>query len=235
MTPPPEACRWRDRGPAAAVPAPGGLLYHRCCTTRGRRRYTDPSSGMDRPGRLEPGAARRRRRAARPAPGRCAPASASRDVAEPVQLIRRPCRCPGRRRNCPAARQELTPNGKAAGRRQDADKRFELTRPPLLRAMLMRGRYGWDWLRRLVLTSHHILLDGWSMPCWRATCSPLLACRGDAAGLPPVTRTATTWPGCAVRTPLAARAWLDATVRRGEPDAGAPDARRPDTGRGDRR
>ncbi len=62
---------------------------------------------------------------------------------------------------------DLTGYGTAAGeeleRLLDEDRvaRFDLTRPPLLRLLLIRtapGQYV------LALTNHHIILDGWSMP-----------------------------------------------------------------------
>ncbi|MEV0125849.1 amino acid adenylation domain-containing protein [Streptomyces sp. NPDC050703] len=42
----------------------------------------------------------------------------------------------------------------------DRARRFDLTRPPLLRALFLRRADGAE----LVLTFHHILLDGWSVP-----------------------------------------------------------------------
>ncbi|HMG42404.1 MAG TPA: amino acid adenylation domain-containing protein, partial [Acidimicrobiales bacterium] len=42
----------------------------------------------------------------------------------------------------------------------DRTARFELGRPPLLRASLVRTSQG----DRLVLTAHHLVVDGWSMP-----------------------------------------------------------------------
>ncbi|MFJ6000412.1 amino acid adenylation domain-containing protein [Streptomyces sp. NPDC092370] len=43
----------------------------------------------------------------------------------------------------------------------DADRGFDLGQPPLLRFRLLRLA---DGLHRLVLTNHHIVLDGWSQP-----------------------------------------------------------------------
>ncbi|MEY9994220.1 amino acid adenylation domain-containing protein [Streptomyces sp. V4I8] len=43
---------------------------------------------------------------------------------------------------------------------EDRGRRFDLARPPLVRATLVRHDRGAD----LVLTLHHILLDGWSLP-----------------------------------------------------------------------
>ncbi|GAB7034768.1 amino acid adenylation domain-containing protein [Streptomyces sp. NPDC021749] len=43
----------------------------------------------------------------------------------------------------------------------DRTARFDLTRPPLLRCTLVRRA---DGLHRFLLTAHHIVVDGWSMP-----------------------------------------------------------------------
>ncbi|WP_369217682.1 condensation domain-containing protein, partial [Streptomyces flavofungini] len=43
---------------------------------------------------------------------------------------------------------------------EDRARRFDLTRPPLVRALFLRHADGGE----LVLTFHHILLDGWSVP-----------------------------------------------------------------------
>ncbi|MCP2321514.1 amino acid adenylation domain-containing protein/non-ribosomal peptide synthase protein (TIGR01720 family) [Hamadaea flava] len=49
----------------------------------------------------------------------------------------------------------------SAAATQDLAERFDLTCPPLLRATLVRVPDGGH---RLVLTNHHVLLDGWSTP-----------------------------------------------------------------------
>ncbi|MFJ9691430.1 amino acid adenylation domain-containing protein [Kitasatospora sp. NPDC101183] len=67
---------------------------------------------------------------------------------------------------------------------EDRARRFDLTKPPLLRLALVTlapGRY------RLVLTNHHILLDGWSMPVLLSELFALYGTEGDDSGLPPVT------------------------------------------------
>ncbi len=65
----------------------------------------------------------------------------------------------------------------------DRVRRFDLASPPLMRFALLRtgpARY------RLVITSHHILLDGWSVPLLLRELFELYGSGGDAAGLPRV-------------------------------------------------
>uniref|UniRef100_UPI0012ED9638 non-ribosomal peptide synthetase n=1 Tax=Aldersonia kunmingensis TaxID=408066 RepID=UPI0012ED9638 len=66
---------------------------------------------------------------------------------------------------------------------EDRARNFDLAAPPLIRFNLLRlgaDRY------RLVVTNHHILLDGWSMPLLLKDMLTLYATRGDGSVLPPV-------------------------------------------------
>ncbi|MFI2230092.1 amino acid adenylation domain-containing protein [Nocardia testacea] len=65
----------------------------------------------------------------------------------------------------------------------DRATRFDPARPPLLRWMLVTT--GPD-SYRLVLTQHHLLLDGWSTPLLLRELLVLYATDGDIAALPPV-------------------------------------------------
>ncbi|MFJ9041078.1 amino acid adenylation domain-containing protein [Streptomyces sp. NPDC102406] len=65
----------------------------------------------------------------------------------------------------------------------DRTRRFDLTTPPLMRFTLVRTAPGRS---RLVMTSHHILLDGWSMPLLVRELFELYATRGDDSALPRV-------------------------------------------------
>ncbi|MEZ3183055.1 amino acid adenylation domain-containing protein, partial [Streptomyces pimonensis] len=67
---------------------------------------------------------------------------------------------------------------------EERSARFDLTRPPLLRIALVKHD---EEHHSLVLTPHHILLDGWSMPVLLREMFALYAARGRAAGLPAVT------------------------------------------------
>ncbi|WP_069816861.1 non-ribosomal peptide synthetase, partial [Streptomyces sp. TP-A0874] len=67
---------------------------------------------------------------------------------------------------------------------EDRARRFDLRRPPLMRfALITMGpdRY------RFVITNHHILLDGWSMPVLVTELFALYAERGDDTSLPRIT------------------------------------------------
>ncbi len=57
----------------------------------------------------------------------------------------------------------------------DRSRRFDLARPPLLRAILVRFAQS---SAELVLSMHHILIDGWSMPILAAELTALYTGRG---------------------------------------------------------
>ncbi|MDN0201129.1 non-ribosomal peptide synthetase [Streptomyces sp. S.PNR 29] len=59
-------------------------------------------------------------------------------------------------------------------------QRFDTAVPPLMRLLLVR--LGED-RHRLVMTFHHILMDGWSMPVLLGELSEVYAAGGDASGL----------------------------------------------------
>ncbi|MER7980506.1 amino acid adenylation domain-containing protein [Streptomyces sp. NPDC095817] len=63
----------------------------------------------------------------------------------------------------------------------DRTRRFDLTVPPLMRFTLVRTGHQ---RFRLVMTSHHILLDGWSMPLLVRELFQLYAHGGDDRSLP---------------------------------------------------
>ncbi|MFI0879812.1 amino acid adenylation domain-containing protein [Streptomyces parvus] len=65
----------------------------------------------------------------------------------------------------------------------DAAERFDLQAPPLIRFLLIHET---DDQWRFVLTNHHILLDGWSMPIVLREMVTLYGNGGDTTALPPV-------------------------------------------------
>ncbi|WP_141717962.1 non-ribosomal peptide synthase/polyketide synthase, partial [Nocardia altamirensis] len=65
----------------------------------------------------------------------------------------------------------------------DRLRRFDLTAPPLIRFTLIQvGEHEWS----LVVSNHHIVLDGWSMPLLMRDLLVLYATNADPAGLAPV-------------------------------------------------
>ncbi|MFJ1753591.1 amino acid adenylation domain-containing protein [Kitasatospora sp. NPDC088134] len=75
------------------------------------------------------------------------------------------------------------PAAVAAFLAEDRVRRFALDRPPLIRFALLRTGPG---RHRLVMTSHHLLLDGWSVPLLLRELFALYAAYGDDAALPRV-------------------------------------------------
>ncbi|MCK8678274.1 amino acid adenylation domain-containing protein [Streptomyces lichenis] len=111
--------------------------------------------------------------------------------------------------------------------RGELARRFALHRPPLLRLVLVRLA---DGDHRLVVTVHHILVDGWSMPLLVGDLLALYGSDGDASGLPPVRpyKDYLKWLK-AQDKPAAEAAWSAALAGVDEPTLVAPadPARRP--------
>lgn len=101
-----------------------------------------------------------------------------RGVSRPVQLIHRSA-------TVEVLEADLSGQGEAGLERylaQDRELRFDLSRPPLLRCALVRmGQND----HRIVLTIHHILVDGWSISVLLAELRHLYATGGDDSALPP--------------------------------------------------
>ncbi|MFJ6194943.1 amino acid adenylation domain-containing protein [Micromonospora sp. NPDC092111] len=102
----------------------------------------------------------------------------------------------------------------------DRAEGFDLARPPLLRFTLLRLG---ETAHRLVLTNHHILLDGWSVPTLMRELLALYAAGGDDRQLPRVApyRDYLAWLGSQDRA-AAERAWADALAGLAEPTLLAP-------------
>ena len=107
-------------------------------------------------------------------------------------------------------------------RRADEDRAlgFDLARPPLLCFTVFRlapGRF------RLMLTKHHILMDGWSVPVLVRELFDLYGSRGDPAALRPVTPYRDYLAWLAVQDADTARAaWAGALQDIDEPTLVAP-------------
>ncbi|MCX5045886.1 amino acid adenylation domain-containing protein [Aldersonia sp. NBC_00410] len=97
---------------------------------------------------------------------------------------------------------------------------FDLAEPPLIRFMLVTLGAGRN---RLVVTNHHLLLDGWSMPLVLRELLVLYATSGDASALaaPPPYRNYVSW--LVSQDPVASRRiWHDALAGVPEPTVLAP-------------
>ncbi|HEX8781840.1 MAG TPA: condensation domain-containing protein, partial [Steroidobacteraceae bacterium] len=103
---------------------------------------------------------------------------------------------------------------------QDRAAHFDLASPPLLRCTLIRLAAH---QHRLVLTSHHILMDGWSMPILVQELLTLYGHRGDDSILPRVTPYRDYLAWIATRDRSAAIAtWQEALAGLEEPTRLAP-------------
>ncbi|MFD4474910.1 amino acid adenylation domain-containing protein [Streptomyces sp. NPDC058471] len=107
-----------------------------------------------------------------------------RRTGEAVQVIARDVELPWRAADLSGLREEdaSAEADKLAGR--ERAERFDLAKAPLLRLLLIK--VGVE-RHRLVVTSHHVLMDGWSMPVLLGELSAAYAAGGDTSGLPPVT------------------------------------------------
>ncbi|MUL83655.1 MULTISPECIES: non-ribosomal peptide synthetase [unclassified Mycolicibacterium] len=68
---------------------------------------------------------------------------------------------------------------------EERARRFDLGRGPLIRFLLIE-KPGLRW--RLVVTSHHIAIDGWSLPVFVGELIALYGAKGDVAALPSAVR-----------------------------------------------
>ncbi|UED85078.1 non-ribosomal peptide synthetase [Streptomyces profundus] len=103
---------------------------------------------------------------------------------EPMQVVHREVALPWT--EVDLATLEPTARAKELDRllAEDRFRRFDLSQPPLMRFTLLDlGADG----HQLVLSNHHILLDGWSMPLLVGELLELYGRGGDPAGLPQVT------------------------------------------------
>ena len=91
---------------------------------------------------------------------------------------------------------------------QERNRPWDLTRPPLLRFVLVRTG---PETYHLIFTHHHILLDGWSMPILQTELFALYLTKGDDSILPRVTpyKTYLAWIARQDR-PAAEAAWAQA-------------------------
>ncbi|MEV0643414.1 amino acid adenylation domain-containing protein [Streptomyces sp. NPDC050619] len=100
----------------------------------------------------------------------------------PVQLIARKVRLPWRETDLSGVAEAERTARAAELAAQEHAKRLDLSAAPLLRLLLIRLA---DQQHQLVLTTHHILMDGWSMPVLLDELAAVYAADGDSRTLPP--------------------------------------------------
>jgi nonribosomal peptide synthetase CepC len=102
----------------------------------------------------------------------------------PIQVIPSAVRLPWREEDLTGLAHDdaLTQAAKLAA--EERARRFDLARPPLIRILLIRITPD---EHHLVVTNHHILMDGWSLPLLQGEVTELYDAGGDPAGLAPVT------------------------------------------------
>ncbi|MEV5779013.1 condensation domain-containing protein, partial [Streptomyces antimycoticus] len=102
----------------------------------------------------------------------------------------------------------------------DRSTRIDVTRPPLLRFTLLRLGAS---LHRLVLTNHHLVLDGWSLPVLMSELCALYDAHGDDGAMPRVRPYRDYLGWLAAQDRDAARtAWREAFADLAEPSPMAP-------------
>ncbi|MGW1978275.1 amino acid adenylation domain-containing protein [Streptomyces sp. NPDC001889] len=161
------------------TPLQEGLLFHSVYDETSLDVYV-AQLVVDLTGPLEPA---RLRRAAEALVRRhtCLRAGFIRDTGSPVQVVLREVTVPWRQT-------DLSPLDESARdaeltRLVEADRvrRFDLEQPPLIRFLVVTTGPG---RHRLVMTNHHIALDGWSTPLLMRDLFALYAADGDPAALP---------------------------------------------------
>ena len=141
-------------------------------------------------------------------------------AAQPVQVVLRGVAVPWRDEDVsgPGAAAAWAEAERLAA--ADRAERFDLRAAPLLRFLLIRlgARQ-----HRLVITSHHIVLDGWSLPVLVRELTAIYAAGGQASGLPavPPYREYLAWLARQDKD-IARAAWRDALAGLTEPTLTAP-------------
>ncbi|UZK53900.1 condensation domain-containing protein [Streptomyces drozdowiczii] len=153
-------------------PAQEGLLFHTLRDTAGPDPYLVQARFRIGPG-VDPGRVRAALTALLDRHPNLRACFRHANLKQPVQVVPRAVRVPWREADLtglPAAEADTRTDRLL---RADAARRFDPARPPLLRATLVRRGDGSE----LVLTFHHLLLDGWSMPVVEADLAALTAGR----------------------------------------------------------
>ncbi|HZF89349.1 amino acid adenylation domain-containing protein, partial [Streptomyces sp.] len=164
------------------TPLQEGLLFHALYDDRGADVY-NVQLAVEVEGQLDADALRSALRALLARHPNLRAGFWHQDVEQPVQVIPREAEVPWS-----AVDLRGLPEDERAARLErlladDRTRRFDLARPPLLRATLVHTGPG---RHLLVLTHHHALFDGWSLPLVLRELFALYATRGDDRALPAV-------------------------------------------------
>ncbi|WP_048894105.1 condensation domain-containing protein, partial [Streptomyces avermitilis] len=164
-------------------PLQAGLLFHAAFDDQGPDVYT-VQSALDIDGPLDTGRLRASWEAllARHAALRACFRQVS--GAQMVQVIAREVVLPWRTEDVSRLPAPEAPAALEHMVRRERSEPFDLAAAPLLRLLLIRLG---ERRHRLVMTSHHILMDGWSAPIMIEELSRIYAAGGDTSVLPPVT------------------------------------------------
>ncbi|MFG1664157.1 amino acid adenylation domain-containing protein [Streptomyces sp. Y7] len=100
--------------------------------------------------------------------------------AQMVQVIAREVTLPWREENVGGLPREEATAAADRVAAEELSRRFDLAAAPLLRIALVELADDRHWM---IVTSHHVLMDGWSMPVVMSELSALYAAGGDASGL----------------------------------------------------
>ncbi|CAM5564418.1 Non-ribosomal peptide synthetase OS=Streptomyces fumanus OX=67302 GN=GCM10018772_70860 PE=4 SV=1 [Streptomyces fumanus] len=163
-------------------PLQEGLLFHAQYDERARDVYVGQHA-VHLDGPLDPAVLRASWEALLRRHANLRAAFPRRRAGAPVQMIVRAPALPWREADLS---DRPLPEAEAEADRLATEERargFDLAVPPLLRLLLIRldgSRY------RLLVTMHHIVLDGWSLPVLFHELSQVYAAGGDPSGLPPV-------------------------------------------------
>ncbi|MFJ7205933.1 amino acid adenylation domain-containing protein [Streptomyces sp. NPDC098789] len=164
------------------TPLQEGLVFHSLYNDLGPDVYT-VQFGLDLEGSLDASVLRRSVEALLHRHANLGVGFAHEGLAHPVQFLLAENRLPWEELDLSALGDAARTTEVARVMEEAAARRFDLDRPPLLRCALLRlapGRH------RMVMTFHHLLLDGWSTPILIGELIRIYRAGGDAAALPPV-------------------------------------------------
>lgn len=163
-------------------PLQEGLLFHTLLEDDGEDPYISQML-LDLEGELDVGALRLAAKALLRRHANLRAGFRYEGTAEPIAVVPRAVSLPWRQIDLSAVEPARLDDELERVQREERARRFDLSRPPLLRFAVFRlaeGRY------RLSLCKHHLLLDGWSMPIIVRELFQLYEARGDLSVLPPV-------------------------------------------------